>query len=83
MMNYDFPEHPLMESPYMEIPECTKCEGWGIVLGSDTEAEWGLPCDCGVEMQIPIGVEETRRFERAHAEFRAKAGKVKVLAGVA
>jgi hypothetical protein len=53
-------------------PDCAKCEGWGLILGTDSEASWGDPCDCGREMHIPRNHDDTEMLATAHAEARRR-----------
>ncbi len=58
------------ETLEQDAPECRRCEGWGVVLGTDTEDSHGQICDCGQAFTRPVGAEKAE-LEAAHARARA------------
>ncbi len=55
----------------VDLAECQRCEGWGVVLGTDTEDSYGAVCECGRAFDRPRGAEVEERLAAAHARARA------------
>ena len=64
-----FPEHPQMTPPD-PTDECSKCRGWGVVLGTDTLDSWGEPCDCGRDFKVPMRLNDIHDIHAAHCQAR-------------
>lgn len=63
-----FPESPDLEDPMIPLDDCSRCKGWGIVLGTDTPDSWGDDCDCGREYRYPQNVVESHELHIAHMQ---------------
>lgn len=67
-----FPEVRPLESPEVDLEDCRKCEGYGIVLGTETEDSWGDLCTCGRPSLCPTNPREAQELTAAHEKARLK-----------
>lgn len=55
------------------LAECRRCEGWGVVLGTNVpDDHWGDQCDCGRKLSL-VDLDKTGLLA-AHECARARQG---------